>query len=36
LIGPGDLTDDEALSNMGDAILGAVTAHFYSARIHPR
>jgi len=31
LIGPGDLTDDEALSNMGDAMLGVVTAHFYSA-----
>jgi branched-chain amino acid transport system substrate-binding protein len=34
LIGPGDLTDDELLSNMGDAMLGAVTAHFYSAA-HP-
>ena len=34
LIGPGDLTDDEALSNMGDAMMGAVTAHFYSAA-HP-
>jgi branched-chain amino acid transport system substrate-binding protein len=34
LIGPGDLTDDEALSNMGDAMLGVVTAHFYSAA-HP-
>jgi len=34
LIGPGDLTDDEALTNMGDALLGAVTAHFYSAA-HP-
>src|ERR1700756_5327125 len=31
LIGPGDLTDDEALPNMGDAMVGAVTAHFYSA-----
>jgi branched-chain amino acid transport system substrate-binding protein len=31
LIGPGDLTDDEALTNMGDAMLGALTAHFYSA-----
>jgi branched-chain amino acid transport system substrate-binding protein len=31
LIGPGDLTDDEALQNMGDAILGTLTAHFYSA-----
>lgn len=34
LIGPGDLTDDEALANMGDAMLGAVTAHFYS-EAHP-
>jgi branched-chain amino acid transport system substrate-binding protein len=34
LIGPGDLTDDEALPNMGDVMLGAVTAHFYSAA-HP-
>jgi branched-chain amino acid transport system substrate-binding protein len=34
LIGPGDLTDDELLPNMGDAILGTVTAHFYSAA-HP-
>ena len=34
LVGPGDLTDDEALANMGDAMLGAVTAHFYSAA-HP-
>ena len=31
LIGPGDLTDDEALQNMGDAMLGTLTAHFYSA-----
>ncbi|QOZ33162.1 ABC transporter substrate-binding protein [Bradyrhizobium sp. CCBAU 53421] len=31
LIGPGDLTDDEALPNMGDVMLGAVTAHFYSS-----
>lgn len=31
LIGPGDLTDDEALPNMGDAVLGTITAHFYSA-----
>jgi branched-chain amino acid transport system substrate-binding protein len=30
LIGPGDLSDDEALQNMGDAMLGTVTAHFYS------
>jgi branched-chain amino acid transport system substrate-binding protein len=34
LIGPGDLTDDQALSNMGDAMLGVVTAHFYSAAHH--
>ena len=34
LIGPGDVTDDELLPTMGDAILGAVTAHFYSAA-HP-
>jgi branched-chain amino acid transport system substrate-binding protein len=34
LIGLGDLTDDELLPNMGDAILGTVTAHFYSAA-HP-
>ncbi len=34
LVGPGDLTDDETLSNMGDAMLGVVTAHFYSAA-HP-
>ncbi|WP_369721146.1 ABC transporter substrate-binding protein [Bradyrhizobium sp. LLZ17] len=34
LIGPGDLTDDETLQNMGDAVLGTVTAHFYSAA-HP-
>jgi branched-chain amino acid transport system substrate-binding protein len=34
LIGPGDLSDDELLPSMGDAILGTVTAHFYSAA-HP-
>jgi branched-chain amino acid transport system substrate-binding protein len=34
LIGPGDLTDDAALPGMGDAMLGVVTAHFYSA-MHP-
>jgi branched-chain amino acid transport system substrate-binding protein len=34
LIGPGDLSDDEALTNMGDAMLGTLTAHFYSAA-HP-
>jgi branched-chain amino acid transport system substrate-binding protein len=31
LIGPGDLADDELLPTMGDAMLGAVTSHFYSA-----
>jgi branched-chain amino acid transport system substrate-binding protein len=34
LIGPGDVTDDDLLNGMGDAVLGAVTAHFYSA-LHP-
>jgi branched-chain amino acid transport system substrate-binding protein len=34
LIGPGDMTDDSALVNMGDAMQGVVTAHFYSAA-HP-
>ncbi len=31
LIGPGDVTDDDLLPGMGDAAIGAVTAHFYSA-----
>jgi branched-chain amino acid transport system substrate-binding protein len=31
LIGTGDLTDDEDLAGMGDAMLGAITAGFYSA-----
>jgi ABC-type branched-subunit amino acid transport system substrate-binding protein len=31
LIGPGDIADDELLLNMGDAMLGTITAHFYSA-----
>jgi branched-chain amino acid transport system substrate-binding protein len=31
IIGPGDVTDDDLLNGMGDAILGTVTAHFYSA-----
>ena len=30
-IGPGDLTTDEELQNMGDIALGVVTAHHYSA-----
>src|ERR1700691_2851468 len=34
IIGPGDLSNDEALAGVGDAMLGAVTAHFYSAA-HP-
>jgi len=34
LIGPGDFADDELLNGMGDAALGAVTAHNYSAA-HP-
>ena len=31
LIGPGDITTDEELPNMGDVALGVVTAHHYSA-----
>ncbi len=34
LIGPGDVTDDDILNNMGDAVIGAITAHLYSAA-HP-
>jgi branched-chain amino acid transport system substrate-binding protein len=34
MIGTGDVTDDDLLPNMGEAILGAVTAHYYSAA-HP-
>lgn len=34
LIGPGDITDDELLPAIGDAMLGTITAHFYSAA-HP-
>lgn len=34
LIGPGDVTDDDVLPQMNDAIVGAITAHFYSAA-HP-
>ena len=34
LIGPGDITDDDQLNDMGDGALGVVTAHFYSAH-HP-
>src|SRR5712672_1006102 len=31
VIGPGDVMDDDLLNGMGDAALGAVTAHLYSA-----
>ncbi len=34
LIGPGDVTDDDQLNGMGDAVIGTVTAHMYSA-VHP-
>jgi branched-chain amino acid transport system substrate-binding protein len=34
LIGPGDITDDDDLPGMGDAMLGVVTAGMYSAA-HP-
>ena len=31
LIGPGDVTDDDLLPGMGNAAIGTVTAHIYSA-----
>lgn len=31
VIGPGDVMDDDLLNGMGDAALGTVTAHLYSA-----
>ncbi|NVN88796.1 MAG: ABC transporter substrate-binding protein [Rhodopseudomonas sp.] len=34
VIGPGDVMDDDLLNGMGDAAIGAVTAHMYSA-VHP-
>src|SRR6201987_933663 len=34
VIGPGDVMDDDLLNNMGDAAIGAVTAHLYYAA-HP-
>lgn len=34
LIGPGDITDDDILNGFGDAALGVITAHMYSA-VHP-
>jgi branched-chain amino acid transport system substrate-binding protein len=33
-MGPGDTTDDELLPTIGDAMLGTITGHFYSAA-HP-
>ena len=30
-IGPGDITTDEELPNMGDVALGVITMHHYSA-----
>jgi branched-chain amino acid transport system substrate-binding protein len=34
LLGPGDITDDDVLADMGDAALGVITSHHYSAA-HP-
>jgi branched-chain amino acid transport system substrate-binding protein len=34
IIGPGDVTDDELLPNMGDPVIGTITAHMYSVA-HP-
>jgi branched-chain amino acid transport system substrate-binding protein len=31
IIGSGDVTDDDQLNGMGDALIGTITAHFYSA-----
>ena len=31
IIGPGDVVDDDLLNGMGDAVVGTVTAHIYSA-----
>ena len=31
IIGPGDTMDDDLLNGMGDAVIGTVTAHMYSA-----
>ncbi len=31
IIGPGDVTDDDLVNGMGDAVVGTVTAHIYSA-----
>ena len=34
LIGPGDITDDDVLNGFGEAAVGTITAHLYSAA-HP-
>jgi len=34
LLGPGDIVDDDVLGQMGDAALGTITSHHYSAA-HP-
>ena len=34
IIGPGDVMDDDQLNGMGDAVIGTITAHLYSAA-HP-
>ena len=31
IIGPGDVMDDDLIGGMGDAVIGTVTAHMYSA-----
>jgi branched-chain amino acid transport system substrate-binding protein len=31
IIGPGDVMDDDLVNGMGDAVIGTVTAHLYSA-----
>src|SRR5277367_2740886 len=31
IIGPGDVMDDDLINGMGDAVIGTVTAHLYSA-----
>jgi branched-chain amino acid transport system substrate-binding protein len=31
IIGPGDVMDDDLIQGMGDAVIGTVTAHLYSA-----
>ncbi|MGA3309073.1 MAG: ABC transporter substrate-binding protein [Xanthobacteraceae bacterium] len=31
IIGPGDVMDDDLITGMGDAVIGTVTAHLYSA-----